>query len=124
MKKITILDIVIVSLSVALLLTLLAYSFISRREGGRLIIKSGDHEYYYSLNRENVVPIEGRLGVTTVEINEGRFRFSDSPCKNRTCINHGWIKSGGFPLICLPNGVTAYIEASDEAETGYDGVSF
>jgi hypothetical protein len=49
--------------------------------------------------------IEGNLGNSEIEIENGRARFLASPCNNKICLHRGWIENSGEVAACLPNGV-------------------
>lgn len=57
------------------------------------------------LSRDTLVAVEGRLGLVTVEIREGRARISASPCTGQHCVRTGWISEGAEVSVCLPSGV-------------------
>ena len=74
----------------------------------------------YTLNREQKIVIEGALGNSVLEIQNGKARFIDSPCKNKVCIRAGWLsRTGGF-TACLPNKVSMEITG----KAGYDSINF
>lgn len=70
-------------------------------------------------NRE--MEVKGPLGVSRLQIEDGKIRFVDSPCTTKVCIRQGWIESGGESAICLPNGISVQIESPDPL---YDSINF
>jgi len=63
--------------------------------------------YRLSLNEDRTVEVHGPIGITRVEVKQGKIRIVDSPCPNKLCIRQGWIKRGA--IICLPNRVVVTI---------------
>lgn len=49
--------------------------------------------------------VSGPLGLTRIEIREGRVRVVSSPCPLKICQRAGWIDSAGEIIVCLPNEV-------------------
>jgi len=59
----------------------------------------------YSLSKDRIADVEGRLGMTRIEIRDGKARILRSPCKLKVCINSGYIQYAGRTSVCLPNRV-------------------
>ena len=72
------------------------------------------------LDRNQIIPVEGRLGVTQVEIRDGRARILRSPCKNKVCIKSGYIQYADRFAACIPNRVVVKIEGA--AHSGVDAI--
>lgn len=56
-----------------------------------------------------------------VEINGARARIADSPCRDRICVNAGWLEKPGDTAICLPQRVVVEIAGGKKA--AFDGVA-
>ena len=70
------------------------------------------------INEEEVVIVlskdeyEQLLGDVTIVINKEKgICISDVTCPNETCLKMGWVRSVGYPVTCLPNGVHVIISA-------------
>jgi len=123
MKKVTVLDIIITVFFIAGISALIYYHFFLRSGSGTiLLIQTPDNNYYYSIDQKKTLSINGHNGETVIEIEDGKFRFSGSACRNKDCVRMGWIKRNNYPVICLPNKVSAYI-VNEDVELDYDGVS-
>ena len=81
-----------------------------------LYVEADGVEYAYSLSDDGIHSFTGPLGVTEIEIRDGRARVVSSPCPNGTCVRSGW--SG--TLCCLPNRV---ICTAGNGEGGVDAIS-
>lgn len=63
--------------------------------------------YRLSLDEDRTVEVNGPVGITRVEVKDGKIRITDSPCPNKLCVRQGWIERGA--IICLPNRVVVTI---------------
>jgi len=61
------------------------------------------------LSKDQVTHVKGPLGVTEIEIKEGRVRIVRSPCKNKVCIKSGYIRYADRLAACIPNRVVVRI---------------
>ena len=114
---------------VAILLLILAWvagNFIYFWSGGgtpaRLVIESPTgRKEIDDLARGQIIAIQGRLGVSRIEIRDGRARFIESPCPGKLCIHAGWIAQAGDVAACLPNGVVIALQGANHR---YDTVNY
>lgn len=117
------LDLPIILLSLAALLT----SVLLLRRGGRdekhVIIRTEEAEYVYPLSKDAVYRIEGSIGISEIEISDGTVRFLDSPCPGKTCVMTGALSEPGQWAACLPNKVFVRIEGSDSDEKLLDAIT-
>jgi hypothetical protein len=74
----------------------------------------------YSLSNDRITHVEGPLGITEVEIRDGKARILRSPCKLKVCIKSGYIQYADRISVCLPNRVVVRVEGN--AERGLDAV--
>jgi hypothetical protein len=74
--------------------------------------------YTLPLNVDRNIHVKGPIGTTIIEISRGLVRISDSPCNNKICIQHGWIRKGS--VVCLPNRILVLIQSGS---SGIDAVS-
>jgi len=72
------------------------------RAGGKLVGR-------YSLNNHKLINVPGRLGTTSVLIENGRARIQSSPCPHKICCGMGDIGTQGGLLVCVPNEVIVAI---------------
>ena len=123
MRKITLLDIIISILFFSTLFFAIIFHFFNKTQSSTLLVQTDQDDYYYSINQEKIIEIEGENGITKIEISHGKFRFLDSPCSEKICVNHGWISLAEYSIICLPNKVSAYIPGEKEKDNEFDGIS-
>lgn len=74
----------------------------------------------YSLAKDRITHVEGPLGITEIEIRNGKARILRSPCKLKICIKSGFIQYADRISVCLPNRVVVRVEGN--AERGLDAV--
>ena len=61
------------------------------------------------LSPDRIIHIEGPLGHSVIEINNGRTRFISSPCRNKVCVHTGWLETSGDLAACLPNRIGKFL---------------
>ena len=71
--------------------------------GNVLVVETENGRYAYSLSENGIYSFTGPLGVTEIEIRDGKARVISSPCRNKTCMKAGWAGT----LCCLPNRIVA-----------------
>jgi len=71
---------------------------VDRREVARLSLTENRH-----------TSVEGPLGITEVEVKDGKVRILRSHCKGKVCIKSGYIQYADRMAVCLPNKVVVRI---------------
>jgi len=69
---------------------------------------NGKTVYKLALSEDRIVDVKGPIGVTKVEVKDGRVRVLYSPCPEKICMKQGWIRRG--VIICVPNRVVVSIK--------------
>ncbi len=88
------------------------------------IVKSGQQDSrLINLNESKIHQVEGRLGISKLEVKDGQIRFISSACKNKICIQSGWHQHGGAVTACLPNRVSVQL-GRQTSQTDYDAIIF
>jgi hypothetical protein len=75
----------------------------------------------YALSQDQMIDVAGPLGVTKVEIKNGRVMIISSPCPHGTCMHMGDFGSEGGLLACVPNQVV--VKVGRERSDGLDAVT-
>lgn len=86
-----------------------------------LITSLGRAPQELSLRRDQVLRINGPLGDSVVEVQGGRVRFRDSPCRGKQCVHSGWLNRAGDFAACLPNRVSVTLIGT---AARYDAVNY
>ena len=70
----------------------------------------------YPLEEDGIHPVELEDGgVNVIEIKDGGVRMLEADCDNQVCVQTGIIRSGAYPIVCLPHGLVVQIEEGDKA---------
>ncbi|KAF0103000.1 MAG: hypothetical protein FD187_1713 [bacterium] len=110
-------DWLILALGLALVVALSARQAGSQE--GRVIVRlDGKPHAEASLRLNRVIEVAGPLGISRVEIRDGRVRIAADPSPLQLCVRQGWIPPGAA-AVCLPNRV-----AVENAAAGYDTLSY
>lgn len=86
-----------------------------------LVTAPGMEARRVAIGEDATLEINGRLGISRIELRDGRVRFVDSPCVGRLCVHAGWLSRSGHVAACLPNGVVVEVRGG---EREFDAVSF
>jgi len=73
------------------------------------------------LHRSQRYPIDGPLGTSIIEVQNGRIRFIESPCRNKLCIHSGWLQRDAEFAACLPNLISITIAGRNPR---FDSINF
>ncbi len=123
--KIKFADILYCLLFLAVILYFSVNIFVGNKaKSKQIIIESGDNIWYYQLDKDRELKIEGILGKSTIEIKDGFVFFEDSPCPNKLCVLSNSISKNGDWLACLPNGIFVRIEGEDDKNAEIDIISY
>lgn len=115
-------DIILMMLLVAALTGLYLHFWTAPAAAQWVEIRSGkDAASRHSLWEPAEIRVAGRLGDSVIQIQAGRARFTDSPCRNRICIHSGWHEHNGEAAACAPNGVSIELVGGSEA---IDAIAF
>jgi hypothetical protein len=103
----TLADRILIVLIVCALPFLYSHLWFNDEPANFLLIRTGSNTpVTEALGPDRMLHINGLLGESIVEINNGRTRFVSSPCIGQVCVHSGWLsKAGGF-IACLPNRIS------------------
>jgi hypothetical protein len=85
------------------------------------IIDSHQHITVTRLEQAKQLNIHGELGDSVLNIEDGKIRFAQSPCKGKVCIHRGWLQYSGEVMACLPNKVIVKL---DGGQARFDSINF
>ena len=72
------------------------------------------------LDQDQKTHVKGPIGLTEIEVKNGRARIIRSPCKNKICIKSGYIRYADRLAACIPNRVV--IRIVGKSHRGVDAV--
>ncbi|MBI3774829.1 MAG: NusG domain II-containing protein [Gammaproteobacteria bacterium] len=76
------------------------------------------------LSRAHIYRVPGALGISEIEVRDGRIRFNSSPCQGQQCVHSGWAKRGGEFIACVPNRVSISVLGQGAGGDYYDSINF
>jgi len=82
-----------------------------------VIIKNGEEIKRVNLSEpylDQTITINDGADIEIV-VENGRIRFTQSSCRDKTCINTGWLDSPGDTAACLPNRTIIKIIGNTES---------
>ncbi|MCG6968246.1 MAG: NusG domain II-containing protein [Gammaproteobacteria bacterium] len=85
------------------------------------ILVAGKHWANVDLFQNQWIDVPGVLGISKLQVEDGKIRFVQSPCEGKQCIYQGWIRQGGELAVCLPNKVSVQILSADPR---FDSINF
>ena len=117
---------IIILLACAILLPLLFTRYgVVGSAGTQARIMTGAHEFaVVPLQRNQVYRVDGALGVSEIEVRDGRIRFMSSPCTGKQCVTSGWASRGGEFVACVPNRVSLVVLGHGAGGDYYDSINF
>ncbi len=68
-------------------------------------VQDPEGTFLYPLDQDRTLEAHGPLGITTIEVVQGKVWVEDSPCVNKVCVAAGVIRHSGQFVACLPNRV-------------------
>lgn len=85
------------------------------------IMVAGKHWLNVDLFQNQWLDVPGALGVSKIQVEDGKIRFVQSPCDTKQCIHQGWISQGGEVAACLPNKISVQVLSTDPR---FDSINF
>ena len=109
-------------LIVVAVLVALSFSLLFRQSDGARVVVSADDRIVFvaPLDKDQRVELDGPLGVTVLQIENGGVRVINSPCSQKICIGMGEARNTGDLLACVPNQLVISIEGNNDGEEEYD----
>lgn len=93
--------------------------------GTQARIMTGAREFaVVPLQRNQSYRVDGYLGVSEIEVRDGRIRFLSSPCPGKQCVTSGWASRGGEFVACVPNRVSLVVLGQGAGGDYYDSITF
>lgn len=102
--------------------------FVNRKNSGRTVANvyvNGECVCSYDLSTVNEACKEEIVtddGVNVLLIENGRISVCEADCKDRICVNTGFISNSRTPIVCLPHKLVIKIE-KDSAMDMMDAVT-
>lgn len=89
---------------------------------GKVRIRAGDTVFAtLSLAQKRTLDVPGPLGISRIEIDNGRARVASDPGRHQYCVKQGWLSRAGEVAMCLPNQVSVELLGGEKA---YDSLNY
>lgn len=72
------------------------------RAQGKLMVRA-------ALDRDADYAVPGSLGLSRIEVRQGRVRVTADPGPKQICVQQGWVSRAGEALLCLANQVSVEV---------------
>ena len=110
-------------LVVVAILVALSFLLLRQTTGARVVVSSDDRIVFVApLNKDRRVELDGPLGITVLQIENGAARIISSPCAQKICIGMGEACHTGDLIACVPNQLVISIEGEGDGQE-YDFIS-
>ena len=84
------------------------------RAGGKIVAE-------LPLDQQQTIDISGPIGISRIEVDQGRARVASDPGPHQYCVRQGWLDRVGAVAICAPNEVSLTLAGRN---TIYDSLSY
>ncbi len=90
--------------------------------GGTVVVRvQGKVMVRAALERDADYAVPGALGVSRIEVRQGRARVAADPGLKQICVKQGWVSRAGEAALCLANQVSLEIGGADKA---FDSIAY
>jgi len=115
-------DGVVIGVAVALLLAVFITLWQPEGHGAEAVVYlNGNRWARLNLFQNQDIKVPGPLGISQLQVRDGKIRFVDSPCPTKLCVHAGWLSQGGESATCLPNHVSVQVLGDDPR---FDTINF
>ncbi len=121
LRILTIADAVLIIVSIILLGQIFSQTYQSRQAQTAVVTDHLGQHREIDMQHDQTLNVHGAIGESTLQVADGRLRFTASPCSNKLCIHTGWIKRAGEAAACLPNRLSVQLARNDN---GFDAINF
>lgn len=107
--------VIIVSVLMCALIMAVSFLFADRGDVSTVVISvDGKTEAQLDLDHDETYTVSNNGHTNVIEISNGRVRMLDADCKDRVCVNQGWISTQGETIVCLPGRVTVTLKNTQQ----------
>ena len=102
---------------VGLALVLLAILLLRPKQSGLVgrLIETVD------LTKDRTISLDGAAGGATAAVQDGEIYMESAECPDQICVEHGPLRPGGTPIVCLPNRLSIQWIERDAAVDAVSG---
>ena len=114
-------DWVVIAAAAALVGAAAVWAWVPDTAATLIEIRSPDGHTDVRLLEDRRLRVAGFIGISEIEVADGRVRFIGAPCRNRVCLAAGWLAKSGEFAACAPNGVSVLVRGDGER---YDAINY
>jgi hypothetical protein len=99
------------------LFSLVSWELLHHRESGNhaLIYEDGNQIADITLGSDQTIQVRGPLGISVIEVKNGKIRMAASPCPQQICVRMGQISKAHSSIVCVPNRIVIQIPADHDS---------
>lgn len=69
------------------------------------------------LRKERTIVLDGAAGGAVAAVKDGEIYMESAACPDQICVEHGPLRPGGTPIVCLPNHLSIqWLEADSPVD--------
>ena len=107
---------------VSLALVLLAILLLRPKQSGLVgIYRDGRLIETVDLTKDRTIPLAGEAGGAVAAVQNGEIFMEAAECPDQICVEHGPLRPGGTPIVCLPNRLSIQWIERDAAVDAVSG---
>lgn len=104
-------DFLVFSIIFSIIFIAYLFSRVNNSRGEIVLIQVNGRDFLHlSVNQNRIIKVSGPLGISIIEIEDGKVRMLSSPCPDKLCIKEGYINKPGQLIVCVPNKIVIKIE--------------
>ena len=105
-------------------LVLLAILWLRPKQSGLVgIYRDGKLIETVDLTKDRTIPLDGAAGGAAAAVENGEIYMESAACPDQICVEHGPLRPGGTPIVCLPNRLSIQWIERDAAVDAVSGGS-
>lgn len=105
-----------------LALVLLAILLLRPKQSGLVgIYRDGKLIETVDLTKDRTIPLDGEAGGAVASVQNGEIYMEAAECPDQICVEHGPLRPGGTPIVCLPNRLSIQWIERDAAVDAVSG---
>jgi hypothetical protein len=115
--KIKTVDIILIIIFFTLSSTIFAVYSLNTDSGQTVVIRTPKGVFEYNLNTNRTLSFKGKISKVIIMIKNGKVGFFHSECKQKICLNFGFLNRAGTLIACVPNRISVYIESKNNKDS-------
>ena len=117
-------DILAAAIAIGAVVGVSLFAYSGRVSASEVRIEGDEGVFLYTLDQTREIAISGPIGETRIEIDDGRVRVIESPCRDKICIAAGWLETNGQWAACLPNRVFVRVDGDSHEHDEVDAQTY